>query len=74
MPRVLFPSLPRSYRENDLVLLDVKINAEMVEPLAAIVHRDNAYYVRRVCCSRPASAVLACRLECLICALNVHVL
>lgn len=36
---------PRSYRENDLVLLDIKINAEMVEPLAAIVHRDNAYYV-----------------------------
>jgi GTP-binding protein LepA len=33
------------YRENDLVLLDVKINAETVEPLAAIVHRDNAYYV-----------------------------
>ena len=38
-------SVPRSYRENDLVLLDVKINAETVEPLAAIVHRDNAYYV-----------------------------
>lgn len=33
------------YRENDLVLLDVKINGEMVEPLANIVHRDNAYYV-----------------------------
>lgn len=41
------PTLPVScrYRENDLVLLDVKINAETVEPLAAIVHRDNAYYV-----------------------------
>ena len=34
------------YRQNDLVLLDVKINGEMVEPLAAIVHRDSAYYVR----------------------------
>ncbi len=33
------------YRENDLVLLDIKINSEPVEPLAAIVHRDNAYYV-----------------------------
>lgn len=33
------------YRKNDLVLLDVKINGETVEPLAAIVHRDSAYYV-----------------------------
>jgi hypothetical protein len=29
------------------VLLDIKINSETVEPLAAIVHKDNAYYVSR---------------------------
>lgn len=43
--RPLSGRLSRSYRENDLVLLDIKINSEPVEPLAAIVHRDNAYYV-----------------------------
>ncbi len=37
------------YRKNDLVLLDVKINSEPVDPLAAIVHRDQAYYVSLVC-------------------------
>ena len=31
------------YRRSDLVRLDVKINGEVAEPLAAIVHRDNAY-------------------------------
>lgn len=48
----------RRYRENDLVLLDIKINGEMVEPLAAIVHRDNAYYVSRGK-SRPPGGVVA---------------
>jgi len=33
------------YRKSDLVRLDVKINNEVAEPLAAIVHRDNAYRV-----------------------------
>ena len=33
------------YRPNDLVLLEVKINAEPVDPLAIIVHRDAAYNV-----------------------------
>jgi GTP-binding protein LepA len=33
------------YRPNDLVLLEVKINAEPIDPLAAIVHRDSAYAV-----------------------------
>jgi elongation factor 4 len=32
------------YRDNDLVLMEVKINGETIDPLAAIVHRDNAYY------------------------------
>lgn len=40
------------YRENDLVLLDIKINGEMVEPLAAIIHRDNAYYVGKALVKR----------------------
>ena len=35
------------YRANNLVKLDVKINGDTVDPLAAIVHRDKAYYVGR---------------------------
>lgn len=35
------------YRENALVKLDVMINGDKVDPLAAIVHKDNAYYVGR---------------------------
>lgn len=35
----------QGYRENDLVLLEVKINAEPIEPLSTIVHRDSAYAV-----------------------------
>lgn len=34
------------------MLLDIKINAETVEPLAAIVHRDNAYYVGKALVKR----------------------
>ncbi|MEO0455666.1 MAG: elongation factor 4, partial [Cyanobacteria bacterium P01_A01_bin.114] len=33
------------YRENLLVKLDILINGDRVDPLAAIVHRDKAYYV-----------------------------
>ncbi len=35
------------YRENNLVKLEVKINGDSVDPLAAIVHRDKAYNVGR---------------------------
>ena len=35
------------YRQNALVKLDVMINGDKVDPLAAIVHKDKAYYVGR---------------------------
>lgn len=35
------------YRTNALVKLDVMINGDIVDPLAAIVHKDKAYYVGR---------------------------
>ncbi len=35
------------YRTNALVRLDVMINGDKVDPLAAIVHKDQAYYVGR---------------------------
>ncbi|KAI8103602.1 hypothetical protein M9435_004937 [Picochlorum sp. BPE23] len=31
------------YKKNDLVLLEIKINGEPIDPLASIVHRDRAY-------------------------------
>lgn len=45
----LIPQNPRrrhntnSYRENDLVRLDIKINDEEATPLACIVHKDKSY-------------------------------
>ncbi|KAJ4715148.1 Translation factor GUF1-like, mitochondrial [Melia azedarach] len=35
------------YKESDLIKLDIMINAECVEPLATIVHKDKAYAVGR---------------------------
>jgi GTP-binding protein LepA len=40
------------YRENPLVKLDLLINADPVDSLAAIVHRDKAYYVGRALVSK----------------------
>ena len=40
------------YRKNDLVRLDIKINGELAEPLANIVHRSNAYHVGRALTKR----------------------
>ena len=31
------------YRQSDLVRLDILINSEPVDPLAAIVHKDKVY-------------------------------
>lgn len=48
------------YRINDLVRLDVKINNEAVDPLATIVHRDQAYPV----CTVDLMTVVV---ECVVC-------
>ncbi len=40
------------YQENPLVKLDILINADPVDALAAIVHRDKAYYVGRALVSK----------------------
>ncbi|KAG7671445.1 hypothetical protein KSW81_003580 [Nannochloris sp. 'desiccata'] len=36
------------YQKNDLVLLEVKINQELIDPLATICHKDNAYAVGKM--------------------------
>merc|ERR1712078_469737 len=38
------------YRRNKLVKLDVKLNCEEVDPLAVIVHNDDAYRIGRALC------------------------
>lgn len=40
------------YRANDLVKLDILINNDPVDSLAAIVHRDKAYHVGRALVSK----------------------
>jgi GTP-binding protein LepA len=40
------------YQENPLVKLDILINADPVDALATIVHRDKAYYVGRALVSK----------------------
>lgn len=40
------------YQENPLVKLDILINSDPVDALAAIVHRDKAYYVGRALVSK----------------------
>merc|ERR1712032_1224495 len=40
------------YRKNDLVRLDVRINGDLVEPLATICHRDKSYYIGRALCRK----------------------
>eukprot|EP00884_Botryococcus_braunii_P013246 jgi/Botrbrau1/21922/Bobra.0249s0046.1 len=40
------------FRKNDLVKLDIKINNEVVDPLAAIVHKDSAFRVGKALVKR----------------------
>ncbi|KAF6260190.1 GTP-binding protein lepa [Scenedesmus sp. NREL 46B-D3] len=40
------------YRVNDLVLLEVKINNELAEPLSVICHRDASYRTGKALCSK----------------------
>jgi GTP-binding protein LepA len=40
------------YRKSDLVRLDVKVNGELAEPLATIVHKDASYRVGRALVKR----------------------
>ena len=49
------------------MLLNIKINAETVEPLANIVHRDNAYYVSLVCGFWGLVVSLCCVLKVVLC-------
>jgi GTP-binding protein LepA len=37
---------------NDLVLLEIKINNELAEPLSVICHRDSSYRTGKALCSK----------------------
>ncbi|HNR09126.1 MAG TPA: translation elongation factor 4 [Saprospiraceae bacterium] len=47
-----FDYAPSVYRESDLVKLDIKINAENVDALSALVHRDKAEALGRKMCKK----------------------
>lgn len=40
------------YRTNDLVLMEIRVNQEAVDPLALICHRDSAYRIGRELCAK----------------------
>ena len=40
------------YRQSDLVKLDIMLNAEPVDALSTIIHRENAYYWGRKLCEK----------------------
>jgi GTP-binding protein LepA len=45
-----FDYSPLDYRESDLVKLDILLNAEQVDALSALIHRDNAYeFGKKIC-------------------------
>ncbi|HZF99702.1 MAG TPA: translation elongation factor 4, partial [Chitinophagales bacterium] len=43
---------PLDYRPSDLVKLDIKLNAENVDALSALIHRDNAYEFGKKICAK----------------------
>jgi GTP-binding protein LepA len=47
-----FDYTPLDYRIADLVKLDIKLNAEDVDALSALVHRDKAEYIGRKICKK----------------------
>ena len=47
-----FDYAPSIYKESDLVRLDIKINAENVDALSALVHRDKAEGLGRKMCKK----------------------
>jgi GTP-binding protein LepA len=45
-----FDYSPLEYRESSLVKLDILLNAEQVDALSALIHRDNAYeFGKKIC-------------------------
>lgn len=43
---------PLEYRKSDLVKLDIMLNAEQVDALSALIHRDNAYEFGKKMCEK----------------------
>jgi GTP-binding protein LepA len=43
---------PTEYRESDLVKMDILINAEQVDALSALIHRDNAFNLGKKMCEK----------------------
>ncbi len=43
---------PLEYRQSDLVKLDILLNAEQVDALSALIHRDNAYEFGKKMCEK----------------------
>jgi GTP-binding protein LepA len=45
-----FDYTPIDYRDSDLVKLDILLNAEQVDALSALIHRDNSYdFGKKIC-------------------------
>ena len=47
-----FDYTPSTYKESDLVKLDIKLNSEPVDALSALVHRDKAAAFGRQICKK----------------------
>jgi GTP-binding protein LepA len=47
-----FDYYPIGYKESDLVKLDILLNAEQVDALSALIHRDHAYELGKKMCEK----------------------